>query len=92
MLAALGAPAGVYNVADAEPPTRAAIDAALAAAAGRDRLRPAMDRVPAELEVIARSQRVSSRKLHEATGWTPRVRAGIDGWRLVADAGRRLAA
>jgi hypothetical protein len=27
-----------------------------------------------------RSLRVSSRRLREASGWTPRIRAGIDGW------------
>ena len=35
--AALEAPAGVYNVADADPPTRGEIDAALAAVVGRSR-------------------------------------------------------
>jgi nucleoside-diphosphate-sugar epimerase len=83
--AALGAPPGIYNVADADPPTRGAIDAALAAAVGRDALRPPLDEVPAVFEPVARSQRVSSRRLNEATGWTPRVRAGTDGWRLIAE-------
>ena len=36
--AALAAPPGVYNVADADPPTRAEIDAALAAVVDRDAL------------------------------------------------------
>ena len=88
--AALGAPAGTYNVADDDPSTRAEIDAALAAAVGRDALRPAMDEVPPCLEPVARSQRVSSSRLREASGWTPRVRVGIDGWRLIAE--RLLAA
>ncbi len=83
--AALGAPPGVYNVADADPPTRGEIDAALAAAVGRDALRPPIEDVPPLAEPVARSQRVSSRRLHEATGWTPRVRAGTDGWRLIAE-------
>ncbi|MFC7279651.1 NAD-dependent epimerase/dehydratase family protein [Paractinoplanes rhizophilus] len=82
--AAVAAPAGIYNVADDDPPTRAEIDAALAAAVGRDALRPPVDEVPPELEPLSRSQRVRSRKLQEATGWTPRVRAGTDGWRLIA--------
>ena len=84
-VAALGVPAGIYNVADDDPPTRAEIDAALAAVVGRDALRPPVDEVPPELEPLSRSQRVSSRKLQEATGWTPRVRAGTDGWRLTAE-------
>ena len=73
--AAVGAPAGIYNVADEDPPTSAEIDAALAAVVGRDHLRPAMDEVPPALEALARSQRVSSRRLRAATGWAPRVRA-----------------
>ena len=85
VVAALGVPAGVYNVADADPPTRAEIDAALAAAVGRDSLRPAMDDIPPGLEPVARSQRVSSRRLHEASGWTPRVRGGTDGWYRIAE-------
>nr|WP_296073212.1 NAD(P)-dependent oxidoreductase [uncultured Actinoplanes sp.] len=85
---ALIAPAGTYNVADDDPPTRAEIDAALAAVVGRDALRPPVDEVPPGLEPLSRSQRVCSRKLREATGWSPRVRAGTDGWRLIADEGR----
>ena len=88
--AALHAPAGVFNVADDDPPTRAEIDAALAAVVGRGALRPPMRDVPPAFEPVARSQRVSSRRLHEATGWVPRVRGGTDGWRLIA--GERLAA
>jgi len=83
--AALGVPAGTYNVADEDPPTRAEIDAALAAVTGRDALRPAVDEVPAGLEPVARSQRVSSRRLRDAGGWAPSVRAGTDGWRLITE-------
>lgn len=82
---ALRAPAGVYNVADEDPPQRAAIDAALAAAVGRESLRPAIDEVPPYFEPVARSQRVSSRRLRDATGWLPAVRAGTEGWGLVSD-------
>ena len=85
VVAALRVPAGIYNVADADPPTRAEIDAALAAAVGRDSLRPATDDISPELEPVARSQRVSSRRLHEASGWTPRVRGGTDGWYRIAE-------
>jgi nucleoside-diphosphate-sugar epimerase len=81
--AALDAPAGIYNVADAEPPTRAEIDAALAAVVGRAALRPALDELPPDVEPLARSQRVSSRRLRDATGWSPRVRAGTEGWSRV---------
>jgi nucleoside-diphosphate-sugar epimerase len=83
VVAALDAPAGVYNVADEVPATRAEIDAALAAAVGRPGLRPPLDDVPPAMEVLARSQRVSSRRLREAAGWVTRVRAGTEGWRLI---------
>jgi len=84
--AALRAPAGTYNVVDDDPPTRAQIDAALAALVGRARLRSPLapaTRVVGTLRVLARSLRLSNRRLREATGWAPEVRAGLDGWRLV---------
>jgi UDP-glucose 4-epimerase len=84
IVAALGAPAGTYNVADDDPPTRGEIDAALAGVVGRASLR-SMESVPPELEPVSRSQRVSNRRLREATGWGPRVRAGIDGWWLITE-------
>jgi nucleoside-diphosphate-sugar epimerase len=83
VVAALDAPAGTYNVADTDPPTRGEIDAALAAAVGRSALRVAIDEIPPALEPVARSQRISSRRLREATGWNPRVRGGTEGWRLI---------
>jgi nucleoside-diphosphate-sugar epimerase len=78
--AAVEAPAGTYNVADADPPTNAEIDAALAAAVGVEALRPG---APQDAP-LARSQRVSSRRLREATGWTPRLRAGTEIWDWMA--------
>lgn len=85
VVAALDAPAGTYNVADADPATRGEGDAALAAAVGRDTLDPvfADDAIPPRMEPLARSQRLSTRRLTEATGWTPRVRAATEGWELV---------
>jgi UDP-glucose 4-epimerase len=90
VIAALGVPGGIYNVADADPPTRGEIDAALAAAVGQPVLRPALDEIPPDLDYLARSQRVSSRRLRESGGWVPRVRAGTEGWSLIAE--RPLAA
>jgi UDP-glucose 4-epimerase len=78
--AALSAPAGTYNVADTDPPTNAEIDAALAAAVGVEALRP---RAPQD-GPLARSQRVSNRRLREASGWAPRMRAGTEGWGRIA--------
>ncbi len=78
--AALRVPAGTYNVVDEDPPTNAEIDAALAAAVGVEALRT---RAPQD-GPMARSQRVSSRRLREASGWEPRVRAGVEAWGRVA--------
>ena len=78
--AAVHAPAGTYNVADTDPPTNAEIDAALAAAVGVAALRP---QAP-QGGPMARSQRVSSRRLRQATGWAPRLRAGTEAWARIA--------
>jgi nucleoside-diphosphate-sugar epimerase len=78
--AALRAPAGTYNVADTEPATNAEIDGALAAAVGVRALRA---RSPQD-GPLARSQRVSSRRLREVGGWTPHVRAGTESWGRIA--------
>ncbi len=78
--AALSVPAGTYNVADTDPPTNAEIDAALAAAVGVEALRP-----PEPQDgPLARSQRVSNRRLREASDWTPRMRAGTESWDRIA--------
>jgi UDP-glucose 4-epimerase len=78
--AATGVPGGIYNVVDNDPATNAEIDAALAAAVGVESLRT---RAP-QKGPLARSQRVSNRRLREASGWEPTVRACVDGWRLIA--------
>ena len=78
--AATRVPAGTYNVADTDPSTNAEIDAALATAVGVDGLRP---RTPQD-GPLARSQRVSNRRLREAGGWAPRLRAGTDSWGRIA--------
>ena len=78
--AAIGAPAGTYNVADTDPATNAEIDAALAAAVGVEALRPR----PPQDGPLARSQRVSNRRLRDTTGWAPRMRAGTDTWARIS--------
>jgi nucleoside-diphosphate-sugar epimerase len=78
--AAQRVPAGTYNVADTDPLTNAEIDAALAAAAKVEALRL---RAPQD-GPLARSQRVSSRRLREASGWEPRMRAGMEIWGRIA--------
>jgi nucleoside-diphosphate-sugar epimerase len=87
VVAAVRAPAGTYNVADADPPTNAEIDAALAAAVGVEALRPR----PPQGGPLSRSQRVSCRRLREATGWAPRMRAGTEIWARIARPPRRTA-
>ena len=80
--AALAAPAGTYNVADAEPLRAVEFDAALAAAVGRARLRaPArpLMRLAPTLRVVARSQRLSTARLREATGWAPSMPSSREG-------------
>jgi nucleoside-diphosphate-sugar epimerase len=85
--AALRIAPGTYNVVDDDPPTRRDIESALAFAAGQRDLH--VDVVP-ELEPLSRSLRVSNRRLRAASGWAPRVRAGVEGWDLIA--GERRAA
>jgi hypothetical protein len=71
-LAALEAASGGASIAPGPPGAYRPMDAALAAAVGVQALRP---RAPQE-GPLARSQRVSSRRLREASGWEPRMRAG----------------
>ncbi len=77
VVAALEVPTGVYNVAEAEPTTRAEHANALARAVGRTRLRstPAIvQRLGGEMiETLSRSQRISTAALREASNWTPEV-------------------
>jgi hypothetical protein len=83
--AALDVPAGTYNVVDDDPPTRAQVDAALAALVGRSHLRApiaTVARAVPMLRVLGRSLRLSNRRLREASTWAPRVRAGVDGWAM----------
>jgi nucleoside-diphosphate-sugar epimerase len=79
--AALRAPAGTYNVGDTDPATNAEIDAALAAAAGVEALRPSRP----QDGPLARSQRVSNRRLREVSGWAPRIRACTEIWDQIAN-------
>lgn len=77
MVAALDAPAGVYNVAEAEPLRRREHRTALAIAVGRERLRslPLVERLGGTgAESLARSHRISSAAFTAATGWTPALR------------------
>jgi len=91
VVAALAAPAGVYNVADDEPLTRRAYADAFARAFGLRRLRITPQPIvrliggPA-LQALVRSQRVSNAALKTATGWAPATRSAVDGWAEIARA------
>jgi nucleoside-diphosphate-sugar epimerase len=80
VVAALAAPAGVYDVVD-EPVTRAEYARALAAAVGRSRLHGGgvVRRVAGKRAgPLASSQRVSGTRFTDATGWRPRCRTVAD--------------
>jgi nucleoside-diphosphate-sugar epimerase len=88
VVAALRAPAGVYNVADDEPLTKREYADAVAAAAGAPRpvLAP---RVAVKLggqraAPLARSHRISNARFKEATGWAPADRSAREGISRVA--------
>lgn len=84
VVAALGAPPGVYNVAAPDPVQRVDHATALARSVGRRRLRR-LPKVAVKLagpgiESLARSQRISSQSLTSATGWEPTRRRIVDAW------------
>ncbi|CAN5617649.1 N/A [soil metagenome] len=84
VVAALDAPAGVYNVADDDPVTRGEAGEVVAAALGKKPPRRiplpmgAVTKVNPSAEVLTRSQRISNRRFRDATGWAP-DHAGADG-------------
>lgn len=87
VVAALTVPAGVYNVADDEPLRRREFADALATAFGRrhPRLMPAwLTRFGGLMALLARSQRMSNRKLRDAAGWAPATASMREGWRRIA--------
>ena len=91
VVAALKAPAGIYNVGD-EPVTHREFYAAVAAALGTRPLwippRGAAKAMGAKGALFVRSQRVSSQRFRDATGWTPRYPSVREGWpQVVAEMG-----
>jgi nucleoside-diphosphate-sugar epimerase len=89
VVAALGAPAGVYNVVEDDPATRDEQAAALGTALGTV---PGWVAPPwlvklggPGLAFLGRSLRVSNRRFREATGWAPRYDVW-SGWVQVVDA------
>lgn len=84
VVAALDAPAGIYNVAEPDPLPRRDHRRALASAVGRDRLRAIPSAVQRALgpglETVSRSHRISSTALTDATGWHAEKRV-VDHWK-----------
>ncbi len=84
MIAALAIAAGVYNVVDDEPLTHRGYVDSLAEALGAypPRLPPSWMTVlgGSLARTLARSLRVSNRKLKAASGWAPVFRTVRDGW------------
>lgn len=88
VVAALSAPSGTYNVCDDEPVTRRELFDALSDAFGVRRVNP-MPSWAALLmgslgELMARSERMSNRKLRSTTGWAPRYPSAREGFRATA--------
>jgi nucleoside-diphosphate-sugar epimerase len=87
VVAALNIRAGVYNVVDDEPLRRREYFAALAKALGvpPPKLPPLwLGRLTGSVgETIARSLRISNRKLREESGWAPRYPSVREGYRAV---------
>jgi len=89
VVAALEVPAGIYNVSDDEPLRRREYIDSLAQELGVPAPRLAPRWIVKFLgsvgETLARSQRISNRKLKAASGWTPRYPSMRQGWQAVLD-------
>lgn len=91
VVAALGAPAGVYNVVDDEPLTRRDYTDAFAAAFDLPHLRITPGAIVRAVggggaSALTASQRVSNRRFRDATGWAPAYPSAREGWVAVAAA------
>lgn len=92
VVAAIHVPAGTYNVSDDEPLTRREWVDSLAKTLG---VKPPSS-LPGWLlkvggsmtELLGRSQRISSRKLHETSDWHPAARSIRDAWPAIVESAR----
>src|SRR5437667_7633 len=89
VVGALGVPAGIYNVVDDQPLRRREFAQAIAGMLG---VRPPnflavwVPTLTGSLgEMIARSLRISNRKLRQASGWSPRYPSAREGWRAIVE-------
>jgi nucleoside-diphosphate-sugar epimerase len=88
VVAALDAPGGIYNAVDDDPLTKREYVDAFAAAFDLPRLRLLPTRTLRTVggsggRMFTASQRVSNRKLREATGWAPAYRSAREGWAAI---------
>jgi nucleoside-diphosphate-sugar epimerase len=88
VVAALGAPGGVYNVVDDEPLTRREYLDAFSAAFGLKRLHPTPASVlravgGSAAKALTASQRVANRRFKDATGWAPAYPSAREGWAAI---------
>ncbi|HKS26158.1 MAG TPA: hypothetical protein VJZ76_25430 [Thermoanaerobaculia bacterium] len=85
--AALDVPAGIYNVVDDEPVTHRDFVNSLADRLGvcHPKFPPAWTaRLLGSLgETLARSQRISNRKLRGASSWAPKFPSVREGWAAI---------
>jgi nucleoside-diphosphate-sugar epimerase len=90
--AALGAHAGVYNVADDQPLTKREFADALTAAAGVTPWIRGPGRAATlfghRLTSLTRSVRASNSRFKAATGWAPAFPSAREGWQATAVAAR----
>lgn len=88
VVTAIGAPAGIYNVAEPEPLRREDWISSLAEAAGYQTPRFLPERlvrtIGGPLKLASRSLRISSRKL-QAAGWKPLWRNAAEAWPAVIE-------
>jgi len=88
VVALLDAPPGIYNVVDDQPLTHRQFIDGLADAMHVEHLklppRWLMPLFGSPGEMLARSLRISNRKLRETTGWTPSYPSAREGWREIA--------
>ena len=92
VVAALGVPAGVYNVVEDQPMRRGDLAEGLARLLGTrpPRFLPAWtSRLAGSVaRTLARSERISNRKLRSLTDWAPRYPTTVDGLAAIVRAGK----
>ena len=86
VMAALNAPAGIYNVADDQPLTVRSWRRPLPSLK-EWRLPPHLSLIqgelPGSIEALTRSQRISNRHFKHTTGWAPLYPSVREGWRQI---------